>query len=332
MRRSGIALCLSAGLLAIGLAPTLATAGPHLRKPKRGFQMRVHKYTIEPGEDLEMCDYRRLPNGREMIVDGFEVRMPPGAHHFVVWSYGGNLTDKADFPTKPVESVGCTGLVSDDVIPSVLIPIQSPNSRFQFPAGVGMRIVPHQQVWLNPHMKSGDTKPFSPDIRFNFYEAKKGSVQHIAEGMIVGNTKDIAIPAGGDQTITAEWTAPVDLNLVQLATHQHRLGTYANVEIVEPDGVTVTRIYENEDWEHPHNFWPQPALRLAKGQKMRITCSWHNTDDHMVHFGPETTDEMCFILGYYYRDPGDTTPAEGSSCIGGKNGGLLCVGAPAINP
>ena len=123
--------------------------------------------------------------------------------------------------------------------------------------------------------------------------------------------------------------APVDMTLVYLATHQHRLGTYGNIEIVDPDGVTRSKVYENEDWQHPYSYWPAPPIRLAQNQKMRITCTWHNTDDHDVVFGPKTTDEMCFILGFYYRDDGDTTPVTGHGCIPAKRG-LLCPLAPVV--
>ena len=317
--------------LALGVVLALTSAADartRLKKPKRGFQMRVGEFSVQPGEDLEVCEYRRLPNRKPIDVTSFKLRMPDGAHHFVIWSYGGNLQDDSRFPAGPVESVACAGVSPDEFIPQVLIPIQTPNARFHFPKGVGLRIEPHQQVWLNPHLKNGNPSAITPDIRFNFYEAKKGEVKHRAEGLIVGNITDIRIPAGGEQTLTAEWTAPVNLTLVQLSTHTHRLGTYGNIEIVEPDGVTRKMVYENEDWQHPWSYWPN--LRLEKGRKMRITCKWRNTDDHAVHFGPETTDEMCFILGFYYRDDGDTAPVGFSSgCIPAKRG-LLCPLAPAV--
>jgi hypothetical protein len=139
----------------------------------------------------------------------------------------------------------------------------------------------------------------------------------------------IHIPPGGDQTITAEWTAPVDLTLVEIATHQHRLGTYANIEIGAPDGKSRTMVYENHDWQHPFAKSPNPPIHLATGQKMRITCTWHNTDDHTVTFGPKTTDEMCFILGFYYRDGEVTSPVVGNGCVPARRG-LLCPFAPAV--
>jgi hypothetical protein len=228
-----------------------------------------------------------------------------------------------------VPSFGCAGVAPDEAIPPVLIPIQTPNTRFHFPRGIGLRLEPHKQVLLNPHLKNFTAADETPDIRFNFYKARKGSVKHYAQGLIAGNTGNIAIPAGGEQTLTAEWTAPVTLNLVYLATHQHRLGTYANLELVDANG-TPHRFYENHDWEHPFSYWPQQPIRLEQGQKMRITCRWENTDDHLVHFGPKTTDEMCFILGFYYRDDGDTTPVSpAGGCFPAKSG-IVCLGAPAV--
>jgi hypothetical protein len=38
---------------------------------------------------------------------------------------------------------------------------------------------------------------------------------------------------------------------------------------------------------------------------------------------------MCFIIGFFYRDPDDTTPTVGSGCLRSKQG-LLCPLAPAV--
>jgi hypothetical protein len=326
----GMRTALAVGLFLALAAPATAR---HLKKPApgHGFQMRTSKFVVHPGEDLEVCEYRRLPNRKAMDVNAFELRMPPEAHHFVVWSYGGSLTDDSKFPHGPVESVGCSGVPPDEFIPSLLIPIQTPDSRFRFPEGIALHLEPHKQVFLNPHLKNFTATPLTPDIRFNFYRAKAGTVRHYAEGLVAGNITDIHIPAGGEQTMTVEWTAPVNLTLIQLASHQHRLGTYANIEMVEPDGVTRTLLYENQDWQHPWSLWPNPPIRLEKGRKMRITCTWHNTGDHQVNFGVETTDEMCFILGFYYRDDGDTAPVVTDECLPAKQG-LLCPFAPAVAP
>src|SRR4029450_6207461 len=202
-----------------------AGARTHLRKPKRGFQMKVGAYTIQPGEDREMCEYRRIPISRPMDVTSFTLRMPPGAHHFAMWGYGGALTEDDRFQHGPFESVGCTGAAPGDPFPQLMIPTQNPNTTLRFPEGIALRLEPHQQVFLNPHMKNFGTEAVQPDIRFNFVKARKGKIEHYAQALTFGNMFGIHIPAGGDQTLTAEWTVPVPLTIIHLSTHQHRLGT-----------------------------------------------------------------------------------------------------------
>src|SRR5690242_4855260 len=154
---------------------SVADARPYLRKPKRGFQMRVSPYAIAPGQDLEVCEYRRLPNAKPVDVAGFKLRMPEGAHHFVIWSYGGNREDDSTFPVGPFPSVACTGAAPDDFVPQLVIPIQQPNARFRFPKGVALKVDAHEQVWLNPHMRNIEPETLTPDIRFNFYTVPKAS-------------------------------------------------------------------------------------------------------------------------------------------------------------
>jgi hypothetical protein len=309
---------------------TSAHAGKHLKKPApgRGFQTRVGAYTIGVGQDVEMCEYRRLSNKKAMDVTRFTLSMPPGAHHFALWTYGGAITDDSKFAKGPFESVGCVGAAPDELVPQLLIPTQSPNVDLKFPKGLALRIEPNQQVFLNPHMRNFGTETVTPDVRFNLYAAKKGSVKHHVEGLTFGNSTNIKIPAGGDQTLVVDWPTPIDLTLVQMSTHQHSRGTYAKVELVEADGVTRTLLVETFDWQHPPSVWPQGGLFLAKGRHLRLTCTWHNPEDHEVTFGPETTDEMCFAIGFFYRDEGDTTPVVGSGCIPSARG-LLCPLAQA---
>src|SRR5215468_3664332 len=105
-------------LLALGTLGVTARAEStdevELKKPHPGFQVETSEFTLAPGADREWCEYRRLPNKKAMDVQEFELRMPAGAHHFVVWRYDGNDSNDADFPTKPVEVPGCVGVGPGD--------------------------------------------------------------------------------------------------------------------------------------------------------------------------------------------------------------------------
>jgi copper type II ascorbate-dependent monooxygenase-like protein len=307
-----------------------ARAVPYLRKPApgHGFQTRIDPYTVEPGQDLEVCEYRRLANGKTAYVSRFKLRMPLGAHHFALWRYGGAITDDSKFPSGPVPSIGCVGVAPDEFIPQLLVPTTTPNATYRFPKGVALEVAADQQVFLNAHMRNVEPTAVVPDIRFNLYTTRKATVKHRAEGLTFGNSSDIHVPAGGDQTLVSEWTVPFDLTIVLLTTHQHRLGTHVLIELVGDDGGT-SMLVESRDWQHPDSAWPQGGLRLAKGRKLRLTCEWHNTEAQEVRFGPKTTDEMCYGIGFFYRDERDATAAPGPGCIPSA-GGLLCPGVPAV--
>jgi hypothetical protein len=337
--------------IALALAAVLAAAPPvlaigetfdiRLKKPRRGIQVRSTPFLVPPGEDLEWCEYRRLPNKKEMLAQGFEQRMSYGAHHFVVWAYNGNETDDSKFPSKPVLVPGCTGIgPGDSLLPVNLFGMQVPNGRTKFPRGIAVRLKARQQVWINPHVKNFGTKDVRPVVAFNLTPAPKGSVKHLAESFAIGSMAGINIPARGRETLISEWAAPQPLNLIMVSTHQHALGIYAAVEVEQADG-SFLEVFETDDWEHPGEMWthqtapwkdrdPQ-VIRLETGQRIRWTCRWENPTDARVTFGTETTNEMCFATGYYYRDadaaPG---PIAGVGCFPTKEG-LTCPAVPPLS-
>jgi hypothetical protein len=68
--------------------------------------------------------------------------------------------------------------------------------------------------------------------------------------------------------------------------------------------------------------WWLHALRLRAGEGFRFTCDWQNPDDHLVHFGVTTEDEMCFVGGYFYPDDDAANPT-GPGCVP-QASGLEC--------
>ena len=126
-------------------------------------------------------------------------------------------------------------------------------------------------------------------------------MKHHAQAFTVGTTQ-IDIPANGTASVTGEWHAPADLNLVSISTHQHRRGTDILVHMIDAAGNDMGELVDSPSWEHPSVRWFQQAMRLQAGEGFRFTCSWQNPDDHPVHFGVTSEDEMCFVTGYFYPD------------------------------
>ena len=151
--------------------------------------------------------------------------------------------------------------------------------------------------------------------------ARKGTVLHHAENMTIG-AYDIHIPPLSTASTTADWVVPFDLNVIQLSSHQHKRGTRVRINLTA-GGQDMGQIFENDDWDHPYEYWTVTPLRLKQGDVFRFTCDWKNNDDHPVTFGVTTDDEMCFMTGYYYRDDESSPPPQAPSCFL-QDRGLLC--------
>ena len=315
-------------LAALTGAPSAEARHPRLRKPARGFQMRMGEFTIPPGGEREVCEPRVTPNKQPIDVSGFDLRMPAGSHHFVLWEYLGNDTNPDHFPQGIVNSVGCIGVGPPGAfsVNGDLFGMQTARARLRFPRGIAVRLEANARVFLNAHIRNFSAiEPLTPEIVFNVRRARKGTVKHRAQNLIVGNSLDINIPAHSGASLTSDWFAPADLNVVQLSTHQHKRGTHTLVRHIDAGGNDLGQLFEANDWEHPGEKWfVRPTFRLRKGEGLRFTCEWNNPDDHVVRYGVTTNDEMCFVAGYFYPDD-ESVPVRGPGCIP-QGAGILCFG------
>ena len=310
---------------AIAMPADAARIRPHkrirLHKPKHGFQIRMTPFVVAPGADREGCEYTVAPNREPMDVQSVELKATPGTHHFVVWEYLGADRNPADFWTGIKYSPACVGLGPSGFPNADLFGMLPSRVQLRFPPGIAVRLEPHAVLYPNLHYHNYFDAPVLGQAVFNVIPAPSGTVQHHAQLLTVGSVQ-IDIPPNGTATLTGEWHAPVDLNLVMLSTHQHRRGTMMTVHHVDASGNDLGELVASTNWEHPSVQWFAPATRLPAGDGLRFTCDWSNPDDVRVHFGPTTEDEMCFVAGYFYLDD-DAATVSGPGCIP-QGSGLIC--------
>ena len=305
---------------------TLATSADakrlHLRKPRHGFQTRMTSFVVQPGVDREGCEYVVTPNRRPMDVTAFELKVTPGTHHFVLWEYLGKDHSPADFWTGIQYATACTGLgPRDSFVSNANLFGMVTTKQIRFPPGVAVRLEPHAIVYPNLHFHNYTAAPITTQAVFNLIPARPGSVKHHAQTIVVGSL-NIKIPAQGSASLTGEWRAPANINLVQISTHQHHRGTRMTVHQIDVAGNDVGELVTSPDWEHPAVRWYYTAKTIHAGEGLRFTCEWSNPDDHPVHFGVTTEDEMCFVGGYFYPDD-DGARVSGPGCQP-QGSGLEC--------
>jgi hypothetical protein len=321
-------------LLLVALAILLLVAPAsakrlRLNKPRGAVQMRMTPFMIPAGGDVEGCDYQVMPNDEAIDVSAFELKATKATHHFVIWQYLGQDRNPADFWDGIAYASGCIGVGPQDSAATTanLFGMQAGRSRVEFPAGIAVRLEPHAVIYANLHHHNYLTKPVKGQAVYNFLPAKKGTVKHHAQNLVIG-TLAINIPANGTGSFTGEWRAPEKLHIVNLSTHQHHRGTRMVINRIDAAGNDMGELVLTNRWEHPTVRWFPEAMELPAGEGFRFRCDWSNPDDHPVRFGVTSEDEMCFVTGYFYLDDDDAT-VTGPGCFP-QGSGLECFVGPAV--
>src|SRR5215472_17589052 len=87
-----------------GSQPVASTTLP-VPDPKDGFQMTITGYEVPARGENEVCEKFTLPNDAPLEIGGYEINMPVGSHHFVVYSYDGDQPEL--YPDGVYKSTGC---------------------------------------------------------------------------------------------------------------------------------------------------------------------------------------------------------------------------------
>jgi hypothetical protein len=321
-------------LLVAALAATAVAADPasepvvvktKLRKPPRGFQLRITPFEVPPGREREVCQAVRLPISRPLDIDRITVRMPSSAtlasHHLAMFIADANASD---LPLGgPVDNVGCTG-VGGDIVGPILGFVQRLNGDvIRFPKGVGVTIRPDQVLLLNSHYVNAGDAPVMLDLAVNFRKAKRRAIKRHAKSFQLG-TLDIAVPAGGTGSATSEWAVPFPMTLVWASSHSHKHTTSVDVDALI-GGVARPLVRTTSYAEPDFNYYEPSELRLVPGDVIRWTCHYENDTDRLVTFGVTAADEMCFAVGFFLTDDDGPVPALPPERLCFGNGlGLVC--------
>jgi copper type II ascorbate-dependent monooxygenase-like protein len=311
-------------LLVLPAGASALTLRTHLRRPRRGLQVRLDPITVAPGSEREVCQLVTLPNRRPMNAREISIAMPSGAtytsHHFAIFLFEGEST--AAIPSGPFDRVGCAG-VGDTIVSPILAFVQRHRQDIRFPAGVAVALAPHQRLLLNSHYINGGTEPVTIDVATNFHAAPKRSVRHHARSFQLGTFR-IDVPPGESASASASWTTPFPMNVVWLSTHSHKHTTSVDVDVLR-GGVPGPLELETRTYSEPTvNLYPSP-LRLASGDGFHWTCNYRNDTSRRITFGVTSNDEMCFTVGFFYPDD-DTAPLPSVPGCFGKGAGLVCPG------
>ncbi len=262
-------------------------------------QASIGPIPLSPSEETTVCMVMPLGNTEDVVLNGFDMKLAPGSHHLIAY-----LTTAA--PTVP-NTFSCapfTGVAFGTDIPIAFA--NAEDVTFAFPKGVAMDIPANSNIKIEAHYINATSKPLQGQGQVTFHATPKSSAPpYQAANFLAAGTPKISIPPNSSYSTGPLFTSPPSgTHMVLVTTHEHRLGTRAQVWASAKAGDLSHPIADDKDWANPAWRTLTPQIDFDGTNGLTYQCDWTNTTDQTVQFGESALDEMCIIAGYYYPSRG----------------------------
>jgi mono/diheme cytochrome c family protein len=164
----------------------------------------------------------------------------------------------------------------------------------QFESG-GVRMEPGSQIIVQIHYNNGAGVENVSDrsgIRIH-HRADVEPVYTLAE---LGPLR-FSIPPGETKSASSTCRVQQETDILASFPHMHEIGKSFKSTIIRKDGSEETLI-ELNNWNFEAQLFYETPKTVEPGDKIKTRCTWRNTREHPVRFGPRTEDEMCFNFAY----------------------------------
>jgi mono/diheme cytochrome c family protein len=181
----------------------------------------------------------------------------------------------------------------------------------RLPEGVGTLVPRGTDVVLQVHYhKSG--KPETDQTKIGLYFCKAPVDKRLRVLPIV--YPFLQIPAGEPNYTVKGFPMPVTeaATVLEVMPHMHLLGKEMTVSATLPDKTEKTLVrVPNYDFNWQTTYMYKEPVKLPQGAQLGLTARYDNSDKNPrnpsrppreVHWGEQTTDEMCIAFVYYTLD------------------------------
>jgi hypothetical protein len=256
------------------------------------------------GRDLYRCLVIPIPidSNRSVAAVEFRPGNPRVVHHALLFldnTGSARKMDEAD-PGPGYASFGGPG-----ILPTGGLGGWAPGAMPRLlPDGVGKFLRKGSDLVLQIHYHP-DGKPETDQSVVGVYFTPKPARKIV--GGIAVRTRNLDIPADEKRYHVSAQSAPlpVDVEAIGIAPHMHYIGKEMKVVAESPDGKTVPLIWIkdwNFNWQGQYQY--QTPIKLAKGSVIKLEAFYDNSRENpsnpskpprRVHWGEQTTDEMCLL-------------------------------------
>jgi hypothetical protein len=246
------------------------------------------RWKLQPGTEGYWCSRYTLKE--DVAVSTFRAVAPKGTHH--------TLLTIADDTANP-DGVGECGSNTNGTR-NVLGTGVGP-SELKMPAGVGMVLKAGEQLLLNLHLFNTSDQPLTGLSGSIVRLIAQSDVKHLAEEAMAGPVM-LDIPVGGPTKQMGECTISHDSNIFAVGPHMHQLGIHLKA-VAHSSEMGEVLLYDGAyDFDNQILFYLPQEVRMKKGDKVKVECTYQNDTDQPVKFGNSSQSEMCFAGLFRYPE------------------------------
>jgi mono/diheme cytochrome c family protein len=256
------------------------------------------------GRDIYQCFVIPIPMTENKTVAAVEFR--PGnrsvVHHAILYLDANGAARKRD---ESEDGPGYRSFGGPGVLPTGGLGGWAPGAMpRRLPEGTGKFLRRGSDLVLQIHYHP-DGKIETDRSTVGIYFTKQPATTLV--GGLAIHSRGLNIPPDEKHyQVTAESDAlPVDVNVLGVAPHMHLLGRKIKVTASTPAGKTVPLVWIKDwdfNWQGQYAF--EKPVRLPKGSVIHVEAEYDNSTDNpfnpnsppkRVHWGEQTTDEMCLV-------------------------------------
>ncbi len=278
---------------------------------------------LHVGNNVDEYRYFNIPTGLTEDKDLVALEIRPGnkqiVHHTLVWqdTTGQSAADDAASPgygyTNPSTSTLAT---INNQLPGY-VPGQKP---VKYTNGMGMKLYAGADLKLQMHYA-----PYASDeydsTSINLFFADQPIQRYVKSYVMLPlpsilTNGPFIIQANTVKEFHGKYTTPVDITLVGIAPHMHKLGQHWKVYGVKPSGDTIPLININDwdfNWQGSYAF--KTLIPMPAGSTLHAYAEYDNTTNNPnnpnhppqnISWGEGTSDEMYYLpVLYMDYQPGD---------------------------
>lgn len=256
--------------------------------PAEAIPAEVRARALVPGTDVLGVSAVEIHPGNRRVL-----------HHAHVWV---DTTGAARRREAATGGVGYEAFGNPGFTPAGYLGGHVPGTTPQFlPPGIAETYRLGGDLVLQVHY-SPTGKPETDQTEIGIYFVRE-PVKRTVEWLRLGSF-NLEIPAGAAaHTITDELEIPADCFVLSVSPHMHLLGREVTATATLPDG-TQTELLTIPRWDFAwqDRYSYKKPLLLPRGTRVNVRWVFDNSaanprnpksPPRHVHFGPETTDEMC---------------------------------------